>query len=134
MPDISSSRNIFLMSQADWMALNDPHKFDWPHIYRQVDFVASMTDRFERIIVRHIPSQVKKFCIKDKAWFNEDCKWANLVKQGACQLQRRIPSDITWNNYINLRKTAKETYAAAEKEYNDGVRDTLIGSTNSHKW
>ena len=28
----------------------------------------------------------------------------------------------------------EKTYAAAEKEYNDGVRDTLIGTTNSHKW
>ena len=24
--------------------------------------------------------------------------------------------------------------AVAEKEYNDGVRDTLIGTTNSHYW
>ena len=28
----------------------------------------------------------------------------------------------------------KKTYAAAEKEYDDGVRDTFIGTTNSHKW
>ena len=43
-------------------------------------------------------------------------------------------ADITWNNYVNLRNAAQETYAAAEKEYNDRVRDTLIGTTNSHKW
>ena len=93
-----------------------------------------MNDGFERIIVRHIPPRVMKFCIKDKAWFNEDCKRANLAKQEVYQLSRKIRSDTTWNNYVNLRNTAQETCAAAEKEYNDGVRDTLIGTTNSHKW
>ena len=93
-----------------------------------------MNDGFERIIVRCIPSRVIKFHIKDKAWFNEDCKRANLAKQEACQLWRRNRSGITWDNYVNLRNAAQETYAAAEKEDNDGVRDTLIGTTNSHKW
>ena len=98
-PDISFSRKIYLKSQADWDGiLNDLRELDWPDIYRQVDFVASMNDGFERIIVRRIPSRVIKFRIKDKAWFNEDCKRANLAKQEAYQLWRRNRSDITWIN------------------------------------
>ena len=55
-PDISFSRKIYLKSQADWDGiLNDLHELDWPDIYRQADFVASMNDGFERIIVRRIP-------------------------------------------------------------------------------
>ena len=61
-----------------------------------------------------------------------------MIKLGlmriAYQLWRRNRSDITWNNYVNLRNAAQETYVAAEKEYNDGVRDTRIGTTNCHKW
>ena len=57
-----------------------------------------------------------------------------MAKQEAHQLWRRNYSAITWNNYANLGNAAQETYAAAEKEYNDIVRDTLIGTTNSHKW
>ena len=103
-PDISFSRKICLKSQADWDGiLNDLCELDWPDIYRQVDFVASMNDGFERIIVRRILSRVIKFRMKDKAWFNEDCKRANLAKQEAYQLWRRNCSDITWNNYVNLR-------------------------------
>ena len=80
-PDISFSRKIYLKSQADWEGiLNDFCELDWPHIYRQVDFVAFMNDGFEKIIVRRIPSRVIKFCIKDKAWFNGDWKRANLAK------------------------------------------------------
>ena len=115
-PDISFSHKIYLKSQADWDGiLSDLRELDWPDIYRQVDFVASMNDGFERIIVRRIPSRVIKFRINDKAWFNEDCKRANLAKQEAYQLWRGNRSDITWNNYVNLRNTAQETYAAAEK-------------------
>ena len=84
--------------------------------------------------MRCIPSRAKRICIKDKAWFSEDCKRANLPKQEAYQLWRRNCSDITWDNYVNLRNVAQEPYAAAEKKYNDSVRDTLIGITNSHKW
>ena len=57
-----------------------------------------------------------------------------MAKQEAYQLRRRNRCDITWNNYVNLRNAAQETYAAAEKEYDGGIRDTLIGTTNSHKW
>ena len=134
-PDISFSRKIYLKSQADWDGiLNDLHELDWPDIDRQVDFVASTNDAFEGTIVRRIPSRAIKFHIKEKAWFNEDCKWANLAKQEAYQLWKRNCSGITRNNYVNLRNVAQKTYAAAEKEYNDSVRDTLVGTTNSHKW
>ena len=55
--DISLSRKIHLKSEADCDGiLNDLRELDWPDIYRQVDFVASMNDRFERIIVRPISS------------------------------------------------------------------------------
>ena len=52
----------------------------------------------------------------------------------AYQIWRRNCSDISWNNYVNLRNAAQDIYAAAEKEYNDSVWDTLIGTTNSQKW
>ena len=56
-PDIPFSRKIYLKSQAVWDGiLNDLQDLDSPDIYRQVDFVASMNDVFEGIIVRRIPS------------------------------------------------------------------------------
>ena len=33
-----------------------------------------------------------------------------------------------------IRNIAQETDVAAEKDYNDSVRDTLLGTTNSYKW
>ena len=56
-PDKSFSHKIYLKSQADWYGiLNYLRELDWPDIYRQVDFVASMNDAFEWIIVRQISS------------------------------------------------------------------------------
>ena len=109
--DISFSRKIYLKSQADWDGIsNDLRELDWPHIYTQVDFVASMNDVFEGIIVRRIPSRVIKFHIKDKAWFNENCKRANLAKQEAYQLWRRDCSDITWNMLFSYKNKYHYTY------------------------
>ena len=106
-PYLSYSHKIYVKSQADWDGiLDDLYERDWPHICRQVDFVAAMYEEFERIIVRHIPSRVIKFPIKDKAWFNDDCKPSDLAKQEACRLCRRNRFDITWNNYVNLRNAA----------------------------
>ena len=98
---------FYLKSQADWDGiLNYLHELDWADIYRQVDYVASMNDAFERIIVRRIPSRVIKFCVKGK---NEDCKRVYLAKQEAYQLWRRNSSDITWKNFVNLRNGAQQT-------------------------
>ena len=79
----------------------------------------------------HNPSCVTKCCIKDKAWFNKDHKWANLAKQEVYQIWRRNCSGITWNNFVGLKNTAQEADAATEEECNDSVRNTLVGTTNS---
>ena len=35
---------------------------------------------------------------------------------------------------MHFRSVAQEVYALAEREYNSGVRETLLGATQSHKW
>ena len=74
------------------------------------------------------------FCNKDKAWFNSDCKNANLEKNEAYNLWRRNKSQLTWNNFVRLRSAAQDVYALAEREYNTGIKDTLLGATQPHKW
>ena len=71
---------------------------------------------------------------KDKAWFNNDCKRAYLEKQEAYNLWKRNRSDLTWNSYVQLRSAAQEVYAFAEREFNHGIKETLLGATQPHKW
>ena len=93
-PDVPFSCNVCLKSQADWDGiLIDLLELDWADIYINVDYVVSKNDAFERVIVSCIPSLVIKFHIKEKAWFNEDCRKAYLAKLEAYQLWRRNSSD-----------------------------------------
>ena len=43
-------------------------------------------------------------------------------------------SDLTWNDYTRLRAHAQSVYASAEKNYNDGIREKLLGVVNPHSW
>ena len=55
-------------------------------------------------------------------------------KHEAYNLWRGNRSDLTWNNYTRLRAAAQAVYASAEEEYNNSVKDTLLGTSQQHKW
>ena len=41
---------------------------------------------------------------------------------------------MTWDNYIRLQAVARRVYASAEKEYNDNIKDDLLGTSQPNKW
>ena len=77
--------------------------------------------------LRLIPSRILHFRLKDKAWFDDNCRRALQDKQEAYFYWRGNRSDLTWNNYTRLRAHAQSVYASAEKNYNDGIREKLLG-------
>ena len=134
-PEISFSRKVYLKSQAGWNGIeNDLANISWPEIYRQDNCIATLNAAFVELIDKHIPSRLVHFRNKDKAWFNYDCRRAHLAKQEAYRLWQRNRSDLTWANYTRLRAVAQNVYTSAERDYNEGIKDTLLGATNSHKW
>ena len=133
-PDVTFSRKIYIKSRADWDGiLHELSTTNWPYIYHHADSIGSFSDLCTNVIDKHIPSRIIHFRTKDKAWFNDDCKRAHQEKQEAYQLWRRNRSDLTWNNYTRLRVVAQEIYASAEKEYNDSIKDDLLGTNQSNK-
>ena len=131
-PDVSSSRKIYLKSQADWNGvLSDLSNINWSHFYRQLDCIAAFSTACEGIIERRIPSRIVTFRNKDKAWFNAECRRAYLDKQEAYHLWQRNRSQLTWNQFTRLRAVAQEVYASAEREYNNNVRETLLCTSHS---
>lgn len=134
-PQVCSSHKIYLKSQGDWDGiLRDLSLLDWPHYFHQSDPIEPLSNVFVEIMNRRIPSRIVNFRNKDKAWFDNDCKRANLEKQEAYNLWKRNQSELTWNNFVHLRSVAKEVYASAEREYNDSIKETLLGATQPHKW
>ena len=50
-PDMSSYRKIYLKSQAEGKGvLSDVSNINWPHLYRQADFIALFSTTCEGII------------------------------------------------------------------------------------
>ena len=134
-PDVSYSRRVYLKSQADAIGIeNDLLHVNWSQIYNEDEPVVRLNECFCNIINRRIPSRMLNYRIKDKAWFNDDCRRAYREKQEAYHLWRRNRSDLTWNNYTHLRAVAQRVYASAEKEFNDATKETLSGTTQPHKW
>ena len=134
-PNISFSRKVYLKSRANWNGvLNDLSEIHWSNIYRSPNFIERLNDNLGTVIDRRIPSKVLKFRIKDKPWFNGDCKLAYHMKQEAYHMWRRNRSNFLWQNYIELRNQAQEVYVRAERAYNEGVKENLLNSSDDHKW
>ena len=134
-PDVTFSRKIYIKSRANWEGiLHELSTINWPDIYHHADSIGFLTDVCTKIIDKHIPFRIIHFRTKDKAWFNDECKRAYQEKQEAYQFWRRNRSDLTWNNYTRLRAIAQEVYTSAEKEYNDSIKNDLLGTTQSNKW
>ena len=134
-PEVCSSRKIYLKSQGNWDGiLRDLSQLNWPHYYHQDHPIEPLSNIIVEILDKRIPSRVVTFRNKDKAWFNNDCKRAYLEKQEAYNLWKRNRSDLIWNSYVQLRSAAQEVYAFAEREFNHGIKETLLGATQPHKW
>ena len=134
-PDISFSRKVFLKSRADWNGiLMDLSLLNWPDIYRHIDPISSLGPALLSIIERRVPSCILQFRMKDKSWFDDDCRRALQEKQEAYFYWRHNRSDFTWDNYTRLRAQAQAVYVSAERNYNEGIREKLLGVVNPHRW
>ena len=134
-PNVSFSKKVYLKSRANWNGiLLDLALLDWPDLYNQIDPVSSLNTALLTIIEKHVPSRIMQFRLKDKAWFDDNCRHALQEKQEAYFYWKRNQSELTWNNYTRLRARAQTVYASAEKDYNIGIRENLLGVVNPHKW
>ena len=86
-PEVTSSRKIYLKSRANWERIEiDLSSLNWPQFYLQEDPVEPFSTAMVEIIDRYIPSRVVTFRNKDKAWFNDESRRAYLEKQEAYNL------------------------------------------------
>ena len=134
-PDVNFSRKVYLKSRADWNVISqDLMALSWSDIYRSPNIIECLNDHFNTIIERRIPSKLLRFRLKDKPWFNADCKLAYQSKQEAYHLWRNNRCDFLWQNFTELRRQAQDIYMRAERAYNDGVKEVLLSSSDDHKW
>lgn len=134
-PDITISRQVYLKSRVNWdNVCMDVDRIQWNTIFRSNDPILALHNCLLDILRRRVPSKIIKSRIRDKAWFNEDCKRAYDDKQAAYHQWRSNRSPMHWDSYVALRVDAQRIYNTAEAAYNSHLQDVLAGATQPHKW
>ena len=134
-PDITIARQVYLKSRVNWdNVCMEVDSIQWNTIFSSNDPVLALNTSLLDILHRRVPSKIIKSRIRDKAWFNEDCKRAYDDKQAAYRLWRSNRNQMLWDSYVALRAEAQRIYNAAETAYNSHLQDILAGATQPHKW
>ena len=82
--NVQFSRLVYLKNQTDWTAVNrDLAGIQWSGIYRSDNPIDMLNDTLVSIIRCRVPTKVIKRRMKDKAWFDEECRSAYQDKQEA---------------------------------------------------
>ena len=134
-PDISFSRKVYIKSRTDWSGvLQDLDEVRWSGIYCSPNHVEALNATLLSIINRRVLTKIIKSRLKDKAWFNEECRSSFQANQEAFDLWSRNRSQVLWDSFTRLRDHARTVYDTALSEYNDHVRTTLCEATQPNKW
>ena len=134
-PNLVFNRKVYLKSRIDWDSVcNDVINISWRTIYNASSPIDELNSVLDAILSRRVPTRIIKRRMRDKAWFNGACVDAFNNKQDAYRLWSRNRSRTLWDNYVRQRRRAQSVYSDAQQEYNNSLRVSLSGETQSHRW
>ena len=135
-PDISTSKKVYLKSRANWGAVcSDLSNVSWSNIYCDPEPASRLSDLLCGVLDRRVPSKIIRNRNSDKPWFNNACRRAYQAKQEAYRRYTRSGRNPGfWQAYIDLRNEASAIYSVAEASYYDHARSVLSNCSDSHKW
>ena len=70
----------------------------------------------------------------DKPWFDDDCRLAFDIKQGAHLRWTRDRSRVNWDKFVHYQRRANAVYAEAMRQYSVRSRGVLMNAQCPHKW
>jgi hypothetical protein len=131
----SYSKSIWLKSRANWdLIREDFSAVDWGPIYSSVDSVDRLNEELLRVFSTHIPKRNISVNSPSKPWFNRDCTRACNDKQAAYHRWSSNRTVANWDSYIETRRFAQHTYAAALKSFNILQKEKLDSISQPHAW
>ena len=134
-PDVTYRRSVFLKSRINWEGVDlDFSDIVWSDIFRADIPIEALNQCLQRICSSRIPSRIIRSRAKDKIWFNDACRLVFREKQTAYHRWSASRSRHDWEEYIRLRRRAKEIYKIAEREYHAHLKDILLGASQPHTW
>ena len=71
---------------------------------------------------------------KDKPWYDDDCRLAFDIKQGAHLRWTRDRSRVNWDEFVRYQRRANAVYAEAMRQFSVRRQDVLMNAQCPHKW
>ena len=80
------------------------------------------------LVERIDPAKVIRVRNKDKPWFNDDCRLAFDIKQGAYLRWTRDRSRDNWDEFVNYQRRANAAYTEVMRQFSVRSRDVLMNA------
>ena len=81
-----------------------------------------------------VPTKVIHVHNKDKPWFNDVCRHAFDIKQGAHPWWTSDHSQVNWDEFVHCQNRTNAVYAKAMRQFSIRSRDVLMNTQCSHNW
>ena len=83
-------------------------------------------------VERFVPTKVIHVRNKDKPLFNDDCRLAFDIKQGAHLRWTLDRSRVNWDEFVHYQRRANAVYAEAMRQFSVRSRDVLMNAQCPH--
>ena len=104
-PNLCVSRRVLLKHPVNWTAICDAiGAVPWRSIYSADNPVVWLYVHLSLLVERFDPTKVIRVSNKDKPWFNDDCRLAFDIKQGAHPRWTRDRSRVNWDEFVNYQR------------------------------
>ena len=124
-PNLCVSRRVILKHRVNWTAVCDGiGVLPWRSIW-SADNPVERLNYLSLLVERFVSTKVIRVHNKEKPWFNDECRLAFDIKQGA---------DIRWTRDRSRVHWANAVYAEAMRQFSVRSRNVLMSAQCPHKW
>ena len=113
-PNLCVDRRVLLEPRVNWTAVCDAiGVLPWQSVWSADNPVERLKVHLSLLVDRFVPTNVIRVRNKDKPWFNDDCRLAFSIKQGAHLRWTRDRSLVNWDEFVHYQRRANAVYAEA---------------------
>ena len=129
-PNLCVSRRGLLKHRANWTAICDAiGVWPWRCIWSTDNPVERLNVHLSLLVERFVPTKVICVRNKNKPWFNDDCRLAFDIKQGAHLRWTRDTSRVSWDEFVHCQRRANAVYAETMRQFSVRSRDVLMNAS-----
>ena len=101
----------------------------WKDVFGVESPIEALNEKLLEISERRMPTRTIRSRLRDKVWFNDDCRRAQGNKQEAYRAWSRRRSYENWIEYVRLQGVAQRVYYVAQNNHNNHLNDILSGTS-----